>query len=63
MMIDDDRRENAAALLMSLNMLVTMETGRGYTVAECESWLSDAGFVETRRVELPGLDSMVVAEK
>lgn len=61
--IDDDRRENALALLMSLNMLVTMESGSGYTFAECETWLDEAGFSSTRREELPGPDSLIVAEK
>lgn len=62
-MIDDARRENALALLMSLNMLVSMDEGRGYTFAECEGWLETAGYAKTRRASLPGLDSMVVAEK
>ncbi len=61
--VDDDRRENVLALLMSLNMLVTMDSGGGYTFAECEAWLAEVGFAGTRRVELPGPDSMVVAEK
>lgn len=61
--IDDERRENALALLMSLNMLVTMESGGGYTFAECEAWLDGVGFSSTRREDLPGPDSMIVAEK
>ncbi|WP_123533703.1 methyltransferase [Halosimplex salinum] len=63
MIVDDERRKHAHALLMSLNMLVTMEAGRGYTFAECERWLDDAGFAETRRADLPGPDSMIVAER
>lgn len=63
MVIDDDRRENALALLMSLNMLVTMTEGSGYTFAECERWLSTVGFDTMRRADLPGPDSMIVAEK
>lgn len=61
--VDDDRRENALALLMSLNMLVTMESGSGYTFAECEQWLDEVGFSRSRRENLPGPDSMIVAEK
>lgn len=61
--IDDDRRENAFGLLMSLNMLIETEGGFDYTGADCAGWMADAGFRETRVEHLVGPDSMVVGIK
>jgi hypothetical protein len=61
--IDDDRRTNAFGLLMSLNMLVETKGGFDYTGADCQGWLRDAGFRETRVEHLVGPDSMVVGIK
>jgi O-methyltransferase domain len=61
--IDDDRRENAFGLLMSLNMLIETPGGFDYTGADCQSWLREAGFRETRVEHLLGPDSMVVGIK
>jgi hypothetical protein len=58
--IDDDRRENAFGLLMSLNMLIETPGGFDYTGADCCSQLEDAGFQETRVEHLAGPDSLVV---
>lgn len=60
--IDDDRRENAFGLLMSLNMLIE-EFGFDYTGADCRGWMSDSGFRESYVEHLVGPDSMVVAIK
>lgn len=61
--IDDDRRKNAFGLLMSLNMLIETYGGFDYTGADCEGWMRDAGFRETRVEHLVGPDSMVVGIK
>lgn len=61
--IDDDRRQNAFGLLMSLNMLIETPGGFDYTGADCASWMRDAGFRETRVEHLVGPDSMVVGIK
>lgn len=45
--IDDDRRENTAGLLMSLNMLIETRGGFDYTGADCASWMREAGFRHT----------------
>ena len=62
-MIDDDRRENAMGLLMSLNMLIETLGGFDYTAADCKKWMKEAGFRETRSEFLAGGDSMVVGIK
>ena len=47
-LIDDDRRQNAFGLLMSLNMLIETPGGYDFTGADCQGWLREAGFSETR---------------
>ena len=62
-MIDDERRENAFGLLMSLNMLVETAGGFDYTGADCVGWLAEAGFSRTRVEPLVGPDSMAIGFK
>jgi hypothetical protein len=62
-LIDDARRENAAGLLMSLNMLIETHGGFDYTGQECMQWMRAAGFSETRVEHLGGPTSMVVGIK
>jgi hypothetical protein len=61
--IDDDRRENAMGLLMSLNMLIETTGGFDYTGADCRRWMAEAGFSETEVKPLVGPISMVVGIK
>jgi len=61
--IDDERRENAFGLLMSLNMLIETSGGFDYTGADCQGWMREAGFSQTRVEHLQGPDSMVVGLK
>lgn len=62
-LIDDNRRVNAFGLLMSLNMLVESRGGFDFTGADCQGWMADAGFAETRVQHLVGPVSMAVAIK
>ena len=62
-LIDDDRRENAFGLFMSLNMLIETPGGFDYTGADCQSWMRETGFRETRVEHLVGPDSMAVGIK
>ncbi|HKF00122.1 MAG TPA: methyltransferase [Actinomycetes bacterium] len=61
--IDDDRSRNAFGLLMSLNMLLESPGGFDFTGADCQRWMREAGFRETRVEALVGPDSMVVGIK
>ena len=61
--IDDERRENAFGLLMSLNMLIETPGGFDYSGADCRSWMHEVGFRETYVEHLVGPDSMVVGIK
>lgn len=62
-LIDDERRQNAFGLLMSLNMLIETPGGFDYTGKDCSQWMREAGFRETRVEHLVGPDSMVVGIK
>ncbi len=61
--IDDERRQNAFGLLMSLNMLIETREGFDYTAADCAEWMRGAGFAGTHVEPLAGPESMVVAIK
>jgi hypothetical protein len=62
-LIDDERRENAFGLLMSLNMLIETPGGFDFTGADCQHWMREAGFSSTRVEPLVGPDSMVIGLK
>ncbi len=62
-LIDDERRENAFGLLMSLNMLIETPGGFDYTGADCIGWMKEAGFSDAYVEHLVGPDSMVVGIK
>jgi precorrin-6B methylase 2 len=62
-MIDDDRRQNAFGLLMSLNMLIETPAGFDYTGADCTAWMREAGFRDVRVEPLQGAYSMAVGTK
>jgi len=61
--IDDERKQNAFGLLMSLNMLIETPGGFDYTAADCSTWMKKVGFSKTRVEHLVGPDSMVVGIK
>ena len=62
-LIDDDRRQNAFGLLMSLNMLIETPGGFDYTGADAMGWMKEAGFRESYTQHLVGPDAMVVGIK
>ena len=61
--IDDERRQNAFGLLMSLNMLIETPGGFDFTAADCRGWMEQVGFRDVRAEPLVGPDGMVVATK
>jgi hypothetical protein len=61
--IDDERRENAFGLMMSLNMLIETPAGFDFTASDFNSWAVEAGFSRTYLMPLTGPSSAVVAVK
>ena len=61
--IDDERRENAFGLMMSLNMLIETAEGYDFTAADFNEWARDAGFMETSVMRLTGPTSAAIAIK
>ena len=61
--IDDERRQNAFGLLMSLNMLIETREGFDYTGSDCMGWIREAGFSSARVEPLAGAESMVIGIK
>jgi hypothetical protein len=62
-MIDDDRSKNAFGLMLSLHMMIETFGGFDYTGADCQGWMREAGFKETRVEHLVGPDSMAIGIK
>jgi SAM-dependent methyltransferase len=62
-MIDDERRQSAFGLLMSLNMLIETPAGFDYTGADCRGWMEEAGFRDVRVEPLQAPYSMAVGRK
>ena len=62
-MIDNERRQNAFGLLMSLNMLIENEEGYDFSGADFEVLANAAGFTETRIMPLMGPASAAIAIK
>ncbi|MDA2812988.1 methyltransferase [Nocardiopsis sp. RSe5-2] len=60
-MIGGDRRGPALSLLGSLNMLLSSDGGREYTVDECRGWMEEAGLRVERVGPAGPLDTLVVA--
>jgi hypothetical protein len=61
--IDDERRENAFGLMMSLNMLIETQEGYDFTASDFDGWAKEAGFDKTYLLPLTGPSSAVVAVK
>ncbi|MBA1148581.1 methyltransferase [Ectothiorhodospiraceae bacterium WFHF3C12] len=61
--IDDQRRENAFGLLMSLNMLIETPGGANFTGEDFAGWTAEAGFRDSEVFPLSGPMSAAVAYK
>lgn len=61
--MDNERRHNTSALLMSLNMLIESDGGFNYTEADYTQWVTEAGFRKTEFIHLAGPVSAAIARK
>jgi SAM-dependent methyltransferase len=61
--IDDDRRENAFGLLMSLNMLIEFGDAFDFTGADFRGWCEEVGFRSVEVLPLAGPASAAIALK
>jgi hypothetical protein len=62
-LIDDERRQHAFGLLMSLTMLIETKGGFDFSGADCCAWMREVGFRATYVQHLDGPDSMAVGIK
>jgi hypothetical protein len=62
-LIDDERREHIAGLMMSLNMMIEFGDAFDYTGADFAGWCREAGFREIAPLPLTGIISAAVAYK
>jgi hypothetical protein len=61
--IDNERKQNAFGLMMSLNMLIETPEGFDYTAADFDHWAKEAGFTHTEILPLAGPTSAAIAYK
>jgi hypothetical protein len=61
--IDDDRRQNAFGLLMSLNMLIETQDGYDFTFRDFTELCQEAGFRRFELLPLAGPTSAAIAYK
>src|SRR5258705_3643492 len=61
--IDDERKQNAFGMMMSLNMLIETGTGFDYTFADFNRWAKTTGFKSTSLLSLAGQSSAAIAYK
>ncbi|MGQ0844102.1 MAG: methyltransferase [Sporichthyaceae bacterium] len=61
--IDDERRENAFGLMMSLNMLIEFGDAFDFTGADYRGWCEEAGFGRVEILHLAGPASAAIAYK
>jgi SAM-dependent methyltransferase len=62
-LIDGERRRDPHGLLSSLNMLIETPAGSEYTAAECESWMTRAGFRDIKIEPLLDMHTAVIGFK
>jgi O-methyltransferase domain/Dimerisation domain len=62
-LIDDERRENAFGLMMSLNMLIEFGDAFDYTGADFAGWCREVGFRDVEILPLAGPASAGIAYK
>jgi len=61
--IDNERKQNAFGMMMSLNMLIETGTGFDYTFADFNRWAKMTGFTSTSLLALSGPSSAAIAYK
>ena len=61
--IDNDRKQNAFGMMMSLNMLIETADGFDYTFDDFNKWTKQVGFKSTSIIPLTGPSSAVIAYK
>ncbi len=62
-LIDDDRSQSVAGLLMSLTMMLETKGGRNYTPEDFDCWAKEVGFKTTERCNLLDPVHCVIAYK
>lgn len=61
--IDNERKQNAFGMMMSLNMLIENEDGFDYTFNDFNNWANQVGFKSTASIPLTGPSSAAIAYK
>lgn len=61
--LDPDKTAPPTATMFALNMLVGTRAGSSYSELEYVGWLKEAGFTDTKRIELPGPTALIIGHR
>jgi len=61
--LEPDRTAPRSAAIFAINMLVGTLHGGTYTEEEYSTWLRESGFVDVRRIRLPGPSGLMIARR
>jgi 3-hydroxy-5-methyl-1-naphthoate 3-O-methyltransferase len=62
-LVNADRTGPVGSLFFATNMLVNTDDGDTYSFEQISEWLTEAGFINARLVEVPGPSPLVLATK
>ena len=62
-LVNEDRTGPVGSLFFATNMLVNTDDGDTYSFEEISEWLTEAGFINARLLEVPGPSPLVLATK
>jgi precorrin-6B methylase 2 len=62
-LLDESRQGPPAALIFGVNMVVNTDAGNTFTFGDIAAWLSAAGFINARQLEVPGPAPLILANK
>ena len=60
---NEERTGPLHTLIFAVNMLVNTDEGNTFTFAEMSAWLSEAGYVNPRLLDVPSVSPLVLADK
>ncbi|HLJ55660.1 MAG TPA: methyltransferase, partial [Chthonomonadaceae bacterium] len=60
---NEERTGPPSAMIFAVNMLVNTDEGDAFTFGEISRWLTEAGFIDARLMEVPGPGPLVLATK
>ncbi|MEO6964820.1 MAG: methyltransferase [Acidobacteriaceae bacterium] len=62
-LVNEDRNGPVGSLIFAVNMLVNTSVGNTFSFSEIQEWLQEAGFVNVRKLDVPGPSPLILADR